>query len=389
MRSIGFLCTIAAVALGAFSAGAADPVKIGLITTLSGPAGYLGEDIRDGFKLATELKNGPFDGIPIEIFVEDDNWKPGQAKQIADRFLKTNDIKIFTGIVFGNIATAVVPDILDANAIYISANTGLARFAGKECNKNYFSASFQNDAQGETAGALAEKLGLKRAFLIAPNYPSGKEAISAFKKYFTGDIVGENYTRLDQTDFAVEIAAIRAANPDFVFVFEPGGLGIAFVRQYHQAGLHGVIPMIVHAATLDQSIVKVVGEAGQGLRVTSQWNSDFDNPANRSFVAAWKAKYGDRPVTLYAAQGFDTANLIGSALKATGGRLDMDEFRAALRKANFSSVRGAFKFGSNQHPIQDWYVLESVRTADGQFELKTQQKVMSDHGDAYASECKL
>ena len=390
MRALKFLSVILAAAVLATPVAAKDPVKIGLITTLSGPAGYLGQGIRDGFQLAIDLKGGPFDGIPTEVLVEDDGLKPGQAKQIADRYLKTDGVKIFSGIVFGNIAAAVVPDILDANDIYVSANTASSRFAGKDCDKNYFVASWQNDGQGESAGALATALGFKKVFIVAPNYPAAREAITAFKRYFSGEVVGENYTALNQTDFAVEIAAIRAANPDFVHVFEPGGLGIAFVRQYQQAGLHGQIPMVVHAATLDQATVKAVGEAAVGLHITSHWNDDFDNPASKAFVSAWKAKYGDRPVTLYAAQGYDAALLIGSALKATGGSLDdMDAFRAALRKADFASVRGPFKFDKNQHPIQDWYALEVEKRPNGEYGLKTQQKVLADHGDVYAAQCKL
>ena len=212
--------------------------------------------------------------------------------------------------------------------------------------------------------------------------------MAAFRRFFSGEVVEEKHTRLDQTDFAVEIAAIRAANPDVVHAFEPGGLGIAFVRQYHQSGLK--IPLVVHAATLDQAIVRVLGDAAVGLQVTTHWNDDFDNPASKAFVTAWKAKYGNRPVTSYAAQGYDAALLIGSALKATGGKLDnMDAFRAALRKADIASVRGNFKFGPNQHPIQDWYALTAEKSPSGEYRLKTGTKVLANRGDNYAAECKL
>ena len=389
MRSERPLLVFALAALlGGPAISQEEPVKIGMITTLSGPAGYLGQDIRDGFQLAVDMPGGQFEGRKPQILVEDDGGKPGQAKQIADRFLKTNNVKIFTGIVFGNVAFAVLPDVLDADAIYVSTNTASAVFAGKGCNKNYFVASWQNDGQGESAGALAQALGYKKAFLLAPNYPSGKEMMAAFRRFFTGEVVEEKYTRLDQTDFAVEIAAIRAANPDVVHAFEPGGLGIAFVRQYNQSGLK--IPLVVHAATLDQAIVRVLGDAAVGLQVTTHWNDDFDNPASKAFVTAWKAKYGNRPVTSYAAQGYDAALLIGSALKATGGKLDnMDAFRAALRKADIASVRGNFKFGPNQHPIQDWYALTAEKSPSGEYMLKTGKKVLANRGDNYAVECKL
>ena len=387
MRNFRQFCLAAALfAACASPAVAQEPVKIGLITTLSGPAGYLGQDIRDGFQLAFDMPD--LAGVKAQIMVEDDGMKPGQAKQIADRFIKTNGVKIFTGIVFGNIAFATVPDILDAGAFYVSTNTAASAFAGKGCHKNYFVASWQNDGQGESAGALAQSLGYKKVFIVAPNYPAAKESIAAFKKFFKGEVVEEKFTRLDQTDFAVEIAAIRAANPEFVHAFEPGGLGIAFMRQYHQAGVK--IPLVVHAATLDQAIVRVLGEAAVGVQVTSHWNDDFDNPASKAFVAAWKAKYGDRPVTSYAAQGYDAGLIIGSALKATGGKIDdMDAVRAAMRKADFKSVRGAFKFGANHHPIQDWYSMQAEKLPSGQYGLKTQKKVLADRGDDYTVDCKM
>ena len=386
MRNFRQLCIAAALAALASPALGQEPAKIGLITTLSGPAGYLGQDIRDGFQLAFEMPD--LAGVKAQIIVEDDGMKPGQAKQIADRFIKTNGIKIFTGIVFGNIAFATVPDVLDAGAFYVSTNTAASAFAGKGCHKNYFVASWQNDGQGESAGAHAQALGYKKVFIVAPNYPAARESIAAFKKYFKGEVVEEKFTRLDQTDFAVEIAAIRAANPEFVHAFEPGGLGIAFMRQYHQAGVK--IPLVVHAATLDQAIVRVLGEAAIGVQVTSHWNDDFDNPASKAFVAAWKAKYGDRPVTSYAAQGYDAGLIIGSALKATGGKIDdMDAFRAAMRKADIKSVRGAFKFGANHHPIQDWYSMQAEKSPSGQYALKTQKKVLADRGDDYAADCKM
>jgi branched-chain amino acid transport system substrate-binding protein len=378
---------LAAFALAAIPGGPAaaqEPVKIGLITTLSGPAGYLGADIRDAFQLALEQP-----GVPkTQVMVEDDGGKPGQAKATAERYLKTDGVKIFTGIVFGNVGAAVIPDVLDAGGIYISTNTAAAPFAGKQCHKNYFVASWQNDGQGESAGALAQDLGFKKAFIMAPNYPSGKEMMAAFRKYFKGDIVEEKYTQLGQTDFAVEIAAIRAANPDVVHAFEPGGMGIAFMRQYHQSGLK--IPLVVHAASLDQAMVRALGEAAVGVQVTSHWNDDFDNPASKAFVAAWKAKYGNRPVTSYAAQGYDAGLLVASALKATGGKADnIDALAAAIRKGDIQSVRGPFKFGSNQHPIQDWYALTAEKSPSGEFYLKTGKKVMSARGDDYSKDCKM
>lgn len=364
------------------------PVKIGMITTLTGPGGYLGQDIRDAFKLAID-KDGKLGGVPVELIVEDDGLKPGQGKQIAERLMKNDGVKLFTGIVFSNVAGATVPDIVDAPAVYVSPNAGPSNFAGKECNKNYFVVSWQNDSLHESAGQYATNLGYKKAFILAPNYQAGKDALAGFKRFFKGEIVGEVYTRLDQTDYAAEMAQIRAANPDVVFQFHPGGLGIAFLRQYQQAGLSGKIPMTLAAPSMDLVTLNAVGDAAEGVTVASHWNSDFDNPANKTFVEAWYKTY-NRPITYYASQGYDTALAIASALKATGGKLDnIDAFDKALAKADFASTRGAFKFGPNQHPIQDWFALKVEKGADGKLALKTVGKIFTAHGDAYSDQCKL
>lgn len=382
--------TLLAASVAVFAAVpafAADPVKIGMITTLSGPAGYLGQDIRDGFMLA--LEEGKLGGVPVELVVEDDGLKPGQGKQIAERFMGEEGIKLFTGIVFSNVAGATVPDIVDNDAFYVSPNAAPSNMAGKECNPNYFVVSWQNDSLHESAGQNATNLGYKKAFVLAPNYQAGKDAIAGFKRYFKGEIAGEIYTRLDQTDFAAELAQVRAAKPDVVFQFHPGGLGITFLRQYEQSGLMKEVPMVVAEPSMDGVTLAAVGDAAIGLNVTSHWNSDFDNAANKKFMAAWNKAY-NRPVTYYASQGYDAALAYASALKATGGSLDdADAFREALRKADFESVRGKFAFGPNQHPVQNWYALKVEKGDDGKPMLKTVGEVLKDHGDAYAAECKM
>lgn len=380
---------LAATAFMALPVQAQEPVKIGMITTLSGPAGYLGQDIRDGFKLAIDMDGGKLGGIPVKLDIEDDNLKPGQGKQIADKMLNNEGIKLFTGIVFSNVAGATVPDILDAGAFYVGPNAAPSTFAGKGCDKNYFIVSWQNDSLHEAAGQLATNLGYKTAFVLAPNYQAGKDAITGFKRYFKGKIVGEIYTTLGQTDFAAEMAQIRAAKPEVVFQFEPGGMGIAFMRQYEQAGLLKTVPMVLSEPSLDAVILKAVGSAALGLNVAAHWNTDFDNPANKKFMAAWMKAYNRTP-TYYASQGYDAALAIGAALKATNGNVaDADAFRDAMRKADFQSVRGAFKFGPNQHPIQNWYALKVEKGVDGKPVLKTVGDVFKDHGDAYSAECKL
>jgi branched-chain amino acid transport system substrate-binding protein len=383
---------IKASVLAAFAGGAPamaeDAVKIGVITTLSGPAGYLGQDVRDGLQLAIDQEGGKLGGVPVELVVEDDGRKPGNGRQIAEKYMGDEGIKLLTGIIFSNVAGATVPDIVDNGAIYISPNAGPSTLAGKGCHENYFVVSWQNDALHEAAGAAAKKLGHQQAFALAPNYQAGKDAIEGFKRTFEGEIVGEVYTQLGQTDYSAEMAQIRAADPEVVFQFHPGGMGIAFLRQYQQAGLLGNIPMVLSEPSTDAVVLNAVGKAAVGITATAHWNRDFDNEANKEFVAAWDETY-DRPITYYASQGYDTGLLIASALRETGGVDDIDALRAEIRKADFDSVRGDFAFGPNQHPVHDWYQLDIVEGDDGKPVAVTKEVLLEDHGDAYAEQCEM
>jgi len=337
----------------------AEPVKIGMITTLSTKAGYLGQDIRDGFKLAIDQEAGKLGGVEVQLLVDDDGRKPGKGKQIAERFIKRDGVKILTGIVFSNVAIAVVPKVVRQDILYVSPNAGPSKLAGKGCNKNYFNVSWQNDNLAEVVGQYVRDAGYSDAYVLAPNYPAGKDSVSGFKRFFKGKISGEVYTKLGQSDYAAELAALRAAKPSAVYFFLPGGMGINFLKQYAQAGLAKEIPLFGPAFSFDERILKAVGKSALGVINGSQWSRDLDNPENKQFVSGFKKAYGRYP-TLYASQGYDAAHAIGSALRATGGNVDdMGAVRKAMRQAKFASVRGKFRFGNNQHPIQDIYVRKS------------------------------
>jgi len=368
---------------------ATKPVKIGMVTTLSTKAGYLGEEVRDGFKLAIAQEEGKLGGVPVELLVEDDGRDPGKAKQIADRFMKRDDVKIMTGLIFSNVAIAVVPKVVRSDVLYISPNAGPSALAGKGCNKNYFNVAYQNDNLDEVVGKYVNEAGFKNVYLLAPNYPAGKDHLAGFKRYYKGAIAGEVYTKLGQSDYAPEIAALRDAKPDGVFFFLPGGMGINFIKQFSQAGLNKTIPVFGPAFSFDERLLGAVGAAALGVKNGSQWTHDLDVPANRQFVAAFREAYGRTP-TLYASQGYEAARLIGSALKSVEGDVSkLDALRAALRKADFESVRGDFAFAANQHPVQNLYIREVVEDGAGGYTNKTLKTVFTAHSNAYVDACKM
>ena len=361
-------------------AAAESSLKVGMITTLSGGGAGLGVDVRDGFLLAVK-QSGNTD---IEVIVEDDQRKPDIAVQLADKMIQSEKVDVLTGIIFSNLAMAVVPSATAQGKFYLSPNAGPSALAGKGCHPNYFNVAWQNDNLHEAAGAYSNDAGHGKAFIIAPNYPAGQDALKGYKRFFKGEIVEELYTKLGQTDYAAEIAQIRASDADNVFFFLPGGMGISFLKQYSGSGVD--LPVVGPAFSFDQGILQAVGEAALGVKNTSQWNKDIDNPTNAAFVETFQAEYGRLP-SLYASQGFDTANLLLSAM-GKADVSDADAFRTALKEADFSSTRGDFEFGNNHHPIQDIYVREVVQEGDV-FTNKIISTGLTDHGDVYAAECNM
>lgn len=380
--------TAVALAFGA-PAQAADKVKIGFISTLSGPGGVLGNSIRDGFMLGVEHSGGKIGGLPLELIVEDDQQKPDVAKQLADKMLKREKVDFMTGIVFQNIMQAVQGTVLGAKTFYVSPNTGPSDLAGANCSPYFFAVSWVSDSYSEATGKNMADKGFKNVFVIAPNYPGGVDVVNGFKRFYKGGYAGEAYTKVGQLDYSVEISQIRAAKPDAVFFFLPGGMGVNFLKQWHQAGMGKDFPLFGTGWSFDQDTLAAVGEPTEFALNTSHWNIDFDNAANKRFVADFEKKYGRLP-SEFAAQGYDAARLFDAAVRDVKGNLaDKDALRKALEAANFESVRGAFKFNRNHFPIQN-YVLRQVRKdGQGRYVNKTLSTVFTDHQDAYVSACKM
>jgi len=353
-------------------------IKVGMITTLSGGGSGLGIDVRDGFLLAVKGDNH------FEVIVKDDQRKPDIAVQIADKMIQSDKVDVLTGIIWSNLAMAVVPTAVKQGKFYLSPNAGPSKLAGKGCHKNYFNVAWQNDNLHEAAGGYGNTAGYKNSFILAPNYPAGKDALTGYKRFFKGKIEKELYTKLGQKDYAAEIAQIRSSKADSIYFFLPGGMGISFMKQLSQSGIN--VPVIGPAFSFDQGILKAVGDAALGVKNTSQWSKDLDNKANKKFVQDFQKEYGRLP-SLYASQGYDTGKLLISALNVADVK-DQDKFRSALKNANFESTRGSFKFDTNQHPIQDIYVREVIKEG----KILTNKIIstgLKNRSNAYVKDCSL
>lgn len=384
--------TCVALACSTLLAGtalAADSIKVGMMTTLSGPGAGLGIDIRDGFNLALKHLDGKIGGLNTEVITADDAQNPETAKQITERFVKRDKVDIATGVVFSNLMLAVGPAFFASETFYISANAGPSQYAGAECNPFFFNVAWQNDNLHEAMGKHVQDKGYKKVALIAPNYPAGKDALTGFKRFYQGAVAEEVYTKLGQLDYAAEIAQIRASGADALYIFLPGGMGINFIKQYSQSGMLKRTPLFAPGFSGDEDVVKAVGPAMEGTFNTSHWYREMDNPVNQRFVADFQKDFGRLP-TLYASQGYDAAMLMDAAVKAVGGKIeDKAAFGKALATVKAPSTRGEYRFGKNHYPIQAYYLREVVKNADGSVSNKFVSKVMDEHVDAYAKDCKM
>lgn len=382
------LAATALASMFAVAPASAEGVKIGLVSTLSGPPAALGQHLRDGFLLAVKERGGKLGGQAAEVIVVDDELKPDVAVTKAKALVQRDEVDFVVGVVFSNILNAIYKPVVESETFLISGNAGPSNLAGEQCNPFFFSASYQNDQIHEVLGKYAQDKGFKKVVLMAPNYQAGKDSLAGFKRHFKGEVAEEIYTQLGQLDFSAELARIAAAKPDAFFTFMPGGMGVNLVKQYRQAGLADTIPFL-SGFTVDETTLPATQDAAVGLFSGAEWAPDLDTTANKAFVAAFEKEYGYIPA-LYAAQGYDAALMIDAALKATGGKLDDKEaVRAALKKADFPSVRGKISFNTNQFPIQDFYLVKAAKRADGKYQTEVVETVFKDYGDAYAAKCAM
>ena len=382
------LLAAAAVILGGTGAQGQEKLKIGIIATLSGPPAVLGQQLRNGFNLAVKDLIGKLGGRDVEVIVADDELKPDLAVNKIKALVDRDKVDFVVGPIFSNILAAIMKPVTEGGAILISPNAGTSNFAGKECNPNFFVTSYQNDQVFAVSGKHAQDTGIKKAFLMAPNYQAGKDALAGFKAFFKGDIADEVYVPLNQLDFSAELAKIAAAKPDAIYVFLPGGMGVNFVKQFRQAGLANNVTFL-SAFTVDESTLPAQQDAALGFFGGANWAPDLDNPQNKRFVAAYEKEFSAVPAT-YAFQAYDAALLIDSAVRQVQGNVaNREALRAAMMKAEFASLRGGFKFNTNHYPIQDFYLVKVAKRADGKFETQIVKKVFENYADPHAKDCAM
>lgn len=369
---------------------AQEPIKVGIANDISGPFSALGAEARDGFNLAIKVLGGKLGGIETEFIQTDMGGNPDQARQLVNRYLQREKIDFFTGPIGSNVALAVAPAVFAAKVPFLSSNPGPSQFAGAQCNPYWFGTTYQNDTYDEAAGQFATKSGFKKMVLVAPDYPAGRDHLNGFKKTYKGEVAEEILTRLGQPDYSAEIARIRAAQPDAVFFFLPGGMGINFVKQFSSAGLTQGVALVAPGFSADEDVIQAVGDPMIGIYNTAHWAHDLDIPENKAFVDAFRQEYGGRNPSVYAAQAYDVIMAMDAAVRQVQGKVDdRQAVLTALKQADYPSVRGRFEYAANQFPVQDYYLRVVERDASGRITNRLVETVFTDYRDSYVEQCKM
>jgi branched-chain amino acid transport system substrate-binding protein len=380
---------LASFALLATSTTLADTVKIGFVTTLTGGAGAMGNDMRDAAELALDHLDRKMGGLDVQMIYEDDGFKPEVGKQKTEKLVKKDRVHFVGGYIWSHVLLASRGSVVGKGPFMISSNAGPSPVAGKLCHEDFFSTSWQNDQTPMAMGEVLNQMGIENLYIMAPNYAAGKNMVSGVERTFKGKIVGKDMTKFPaQLDFSAELAKVRSVKPDAVFIFYPGKHGVQFFKQYAQSGLKGNIPLYSVFA-IDALSLPRIGDLVEGTLMTQFWAPDLATPVSKIFVQDYRKKYGRYP-TFYAAQSYDTIMLIDSAVRAVNGDLsNKDGMRAAMRRAAFPSVRGPFRYGNNHMPIQNFYLRKVVKDAEGNYTTSIVKTVYTNHQDPYAKDCKM
>lgn len=389
MKNISIAAVTAAALLAATSANAQE-LRVGFINTLSGGAAILGKAQLNGWMLGLEhegwKKNGDkFGGVPMKLFVGDDQRKPDVGLRVANKMMKSDKVHVVAGIIWSNILMAVQRPVVRAGRVLMSTNAGASPMAGRRCSPYFVSASFQNDEAAEAMGQLMSKEGLKKVFLLAPNYQAGKDMLTGFRStYKGGKVAGQVLFKLGQRDYQAEISKIRASGADSAFGFIPGGMGIAFMKQWAASGIGKKVKLYTNYV-VDYTTLPPIGKAAIGTFHTLHWGPNMKNARNDEFVKGYLAKHKKMP-SMFTVQAYDGARLLADGVRRVKGDLsNLKALSGAMRKGGMNSVRGLLKYNVNGFLIQPWFK-RIVELKNGKPYIRTTDQVTFKK-DSYWQKC--
>jgi branched-chain amino acid transport system substrate-binding protein len=367
---------------------AADKLKLGFVSTFSGPGGIYGQNMWDGFMLAVDEAGGKLGGLPVDISKNDDQLKPDVAKQIADKLVRRDNVDMVFGVFFSNMLMALYHPVVDSKTILITSQGGPSPLAGKDCSPYFFTTSWQNERPSAAVAQAMNEAGLKRVVVIVTNYEAGHDVVTGFKSSYKGSILSEILPAMGQPDYSTEIAQISALKPDAVFAFIASGPSINFVKQYNEAGLMKSTPLY-SVLTITSTNLPAIGDIALGTKSANIWTADLDNPENKHFMEAFQAKYHYMP-GINSANAYDATRLVDTAIREVNSKIeDKQAFLDALKRADFRSIRGNFRFNNNHFGIQNYYRTEIAKDEKGNLFESNRGVVLRDDQDPYHGQCSM
>ncbi|OGL02352.1 MAG: hypothetical protein A3D33_19940, partial [Candidatus Rokubacteria bacterium RIFCSPHIGHO2_02_FULL_73_26] len=342
------------------------PIKIGVVLPYTGVYAVLGESITQAMELVFARENWTVAGRKLEMIKEDDEMKPPVGIRKTEKLIDSDRVDILTGPVHSGILMGMRDKVHNSKTILIVSNAGADAISRGRCSKWIFRTSFSNWQPCQPMGGWVAKNVAKEVFQIAPNYQAGKDMMAAFRETFLpagGKVIAEDYPKLGETDYAPYLTKIKQSGAKAVFAFFSGSDAVNFVKQYDQFGLKGAVKLTGAGFLTEPDVLPAQGKSALGVLTGHFYTPVLDNPVNKRFVKDFKARYGNKTPDGFAVQGYDTAEVIIRALKATNGNTqDKDKLVAAIARVEFDSPRGRFRFDPRtQNVIQPFIYVREVR----------------------------
>jgi branched-chain amino acid transport system substrate-binding protein len=346
------------------------PIRVGLVLPYSGVYAELGNSITQAMELVFARENWTVAGRKIEMVREDDEMAVPVGVRKTEKLIDSDKVDILTGPVHSGILMAMRDKVHNSKTILLVSNAGADAISRARCSKWIFRTSFSNWQPCQPMGGWVAKNVSKEVFQIAPNYQAGKDMMEAFRETYHpagGKVVGEDYPKLGETDYAPYLTKIKQSGAKAVFAFFSGTDAVNFVKQYDEFGLKAGIKLTGAGFLTEPDVLPAQGKAALGTITGHFYTPQLDNPVNQRFVKEFREKFGGKTPDGFACQGYDTAEVIVRALKAVNGNTqDKDKLVATIAATEFDSPRGRFRFDPKSHNvIQPFIYVREVREVAG------------------------
>ena len=372
-RSIGRSLVAALLLTSALvgAADAADPIKIGVVTPLSGTYSPIGQQVRWGLELAAKEVNaaGGLLGRPVQLIFEDEEANPSIAVQKAEKLFQVEKVNFLTGTVNSG-STLAVGQLAERSGKLIATTVSFAdSITGDKCSPNVFRVNARAGQQSAALAAwLAKEKPNPKVFYLGPDYEMGRSTVAAFRSSVEGlggQSLGEVFAPLDSKDYTQYFGQLRASRPQVLYTSVAGNDTVRLLTQLQEFGLTGNITIVGASGTVTSQNIGAIGSAAEGFVTGVGYSPQIDTPENKKFVEAFRGAYKADP-DLYGADSYGLIYFYKAGLEKAQNT-EADKLREAMRGLEWMTPQGKKTMRAGDHQaIQPMYV---VRVTGGQFKI--------------------